>query len=70
MSATDLFELVNKGGIIAVLLLVIFTGYKGMWVFGSAHKDCVQEKLEWKRLALTSTHVAEKLTKPEESPNA
>lgn len=61
MPVAEILQYVDKGGTIAVLVLILIAGYKGGWVFGRQYRDCKDELVEWKRLALQATHVAEKL---------
>lgn len=56
---TDISTLINQGGWLVVLLLVLVSGYLGMWVFGPEHKRVVAERDALFKLAVTGTRLAE-----------
>jgi hypothetical protein len=39
MTALDVYEFVSAGGLPAVLLLIVWTGYKRVWVWGRDHDE-------------------------------
>jgi hypothetical protein len=47
-----IIDYVSKGGIVVFLLLAIYGGIKRWWVFGWLYKDMVDERNEWRSLAL------------------
>lgn len=62
---SDLFttENITKGGIIGLLLLILVTGFSGVWIYGPTHKAEVEavekqlttalaEREEWRKLAI------------------
>jgi hypothetical protein len=59
MDWTQVWEAVRTGGLVGFLLVTLWTGLKRKWVFGWQHEECIQEKLEWKRLALRGTDLAD-----------
>lgn len=52
-------EYINKGGIIAVLVGILATGYQGYWVWGSTLVKAEADRDTWKALALKGTALAE-----------
>ena len=47
-------------GLTVALLVVLFAGYKGWWVWGKDYARMEKEKDEWKEAALRGTRVAER----------
>lgn len=47
-------------GTLVLALTIIVTGWKRMWVFGWHYTEEVEEKLEWKEIAMRGTNIAEK----------
>lgn len=60
MEFINIIDSVNNISIIGLLLFIIYTGFKGMWVFGIAYSEMKKEKEEWKELALKSHFINEK----------
>lgn len=63
---SDLFTVDNitKGGIIGLLLLILITGFSGVWIYGPTHKaemenlekqltSALAEREEWRKLAIS-----------------
>lgn len=74
MSIEEISRLVNDGGIVALLIIVLFGGIRRWWVFGwvfqdldTRHITLREEKNEWKELALHSTNLAESLNQMRQS---
>lgn len=60
MEFDDWISLIERFGVLVVLLvLILYTGYKRVWVWGYQLRDCETERKEWKDLALTGTKIAE-----------
>lgn len=55
-----LYEWVSGAGFPALLAFLIYTSYKGVWVWGSVHREVVKEKDEWKNFALNATNLGTK----------
>jgi hypothetical protein len=53
-------RLLESGGALAALVLILITGVRGDWVFGRFYTSMQEERDEWKRLALDGTGVAER----------
>lgn len=43
MTLPETIELVSRGGILALLILILFAGFKGWWVWGAESKRCLAE---------------------------
>lgn len=48
---------------LAALIILVTTGVRGDWIFGREFRDMVAERDEWRRIALQSLDVAERVTK-------
>lgn len=63
-SAAELFSLLETGGTVALLVVVVFGAWKEWWVPGPAHKrrvtELTQERNEWKDMALRGVNATEK----------
>jgi hypothetical protein len=62
MDFTELASYVNDLGLVGLLLIIIVTGIRQIWVFGWVYVSVVKERDEWKRIALESYHLLEKTT--------
>jgi hypothetical protein len=60
LTIRELLDILSQGGILGLLVLIIYGGYKRYWVWGWSYSDKVREADEWKRLALSGTALAEK----------
>ena len=56
---TSLVELLDKGGTLALLLIIIVGGYRKWWVFGWAYRDKFDEAARWQDIALRALNVGE-----------
>jgi len=69
LAASDvlsIFDLISKGGVIALLISIVYGGYKKWWVFGWIYKESESrtakaegERDDWRDIALHGTHIAE-----------
>lgn len=66
----DPFTVIQTGGVVGLLILIIVLGLKGMWVFGWQYRAKVEECEEWKSYALMSTNLAETLAKLSDLPHS
>lgn len=60
--ATDsmtFLDYVSRAGVVVILIIILYGGWKKWWVFGWQYRECVDEKNEWKQAALRSTHIGE-----------
>ncbi len=65
MSVTDLLPVLNGGGVVGLLCLILLGGYRRWWVWGWAYRDLESrlraaeaDREEWKFMALTGTQTA------------
>lgn len=55
--------LLGPGGVVVILLFILFTGLKKMWVFGYQLVEEKEEKKMWREIALRGTAIAEQVAK-------
>lgn len=62
MTAADLYSLLNSGGLLAGLVLVLVGGWKQnpWWVFGREFRRVEEERDHWRDLAWKGVSVTEK----------
>jgi hypothetical protein len=48
------------GPTFGLLLIVLWTGARGMWVFGKTHDELMEDRNYWRDLALKGTDLADK----------
>ena len=53
-----LYEWASGAGFPALLALILFTSYKGVWVWGHVFRAERKEKEEWKTFALNGMNLA------------
>lgn len=58
MSVDQILNVIKTGDIVAVLTLVILTGFFGQWVFGPIYKAMVKDRDDWKAIAQAATAVS------------
>lgn len=58
MTITDVWNLVQGGGVAFLLFLALFGVFKGYWVPKHIHDDVIRDRDEWKQIALQNMHVA------------
>jgi hypothetical protein len=63
---TDLLRLISQGGVLGLLIFLVFGGYKQWWVFGWLYREekdrttkAEKERDDWRDLALHGTNLAE-----------
>lgn len=52
--------LLGPFGTLVLSLVILFGGWKRWWVFGWHYRETVDEKNEWKAIAMRGTQLAEK----------
>lgn len=57
----DPFQVVQTGGVVALLLLILIGGNRGWWVFGWQYQAMLKEAEEWKEIGLTLLRSNEQL---------
>lgn len=45
---TDLYQAIWYGGLLMAVLIVLFGSFKGIWVWGSAHRQVEDERDYWR----------------------
>ena len=56
----DWLDLIERFGLpVAIFILILWTGYKRIWVWGAELKASEKREQEWRELALTGTKIAE-----------
>lgn len=55
---SPLIELISKGGLAIVSILIFYGGYKRMWVWGYQLADMERDRDQWRDLALKGTNLA------------
>lgn len=58
MGESEILKIILQGGVAPLLLIIVWTGAKGYWVFGREMRQCQQDRDEWKELALNGTSLA------------
>lgn len=61
MDPVSLYNAVQTGGVVAVLLILIVGGIKKWWVFGWQYREIEKSNARWMELALRSTNLAESI---------
>jgi len=54
----SILGLINSGGIVGLLVLVLVGGYRRWWVYGREYDSVIEERNEWRRIALMSSDIA------------
>lgn len=52
-------SIVDKGGVVALLILILLGGVRRWWVFGWVYREEKERSQEWRSLALSGTKIAE-----------
>lgn len=62
MTADDLYRLLNSGGVVALLVIMLYGGWKAApwWVFGREFRAMVEERDRWREIATRGITTAEK----------
>lgn len=60
MEIKDLLDVLETGGLLGLLTLIIIGGAKEWWVYGRHYRDCLADRDEWKQMALAGTELADK----------
>lgn len=55
-------ERIIQLGLTGALMLALYGGYRGWWVFGRYYQEMTKERDEWKALALQGLRLAGKAT--------
>lgn len=60
---TDILGWIRSGGDIAVIVLILYAGFKRWWVWGWQYEQAMKDASDWKAAALTGTYSLDRLTK-------
>lgn len=58
MTITELWGLIQAGGIAFLLFIALFGVFRGYWFPGYMYRDLEQDRDEWKAIALQNMRVA------------
>lgn len=50
LTVAEIFNFIKDGGTLAILLLILWSGHKGWWVFGKHYNEVVQELEECREI--------------------
>lgn len=57
-----MFRILTGGDVLAVLAMIIITGFFGLWVYGRTYDQMVKDRDDWKTLAEKAVDTADRLT--------
>ena len=60
MSLDTVLSLIERGGMLALLLVIIGGGARQAWVFGWVYRQMLLERDEWKTIALKGLETLDK----------
>ena len=60
IGGTDLLAIIDKGGAIAALVIILVAIMRGWLVPGHVYRDCISDRDFWREAALTTTNAAER----------
>ena len=60
MDSEALTVLASRLDLVAVLVLALFTGSRGAWVWGWVYAQMVRDRDDWKAMALSGTIIADR----------
>jgi hypothetical protein len=72
LTADDLYRLLNSGGVVALLALILFGGWKEQpwWVFGREYRRCSAELEHWRDIAMRGMQTTERAVRTIETEHA
>lgn len=72
MTAADLYTLLNSGGLLAGLVIVLVGGWKAQpwWVFGREFRAMQEERNHWRDIAWRGISTTEKAVRTIETEHA
>lgn len=72
MNPDDAYRLLNTGGVLALLLLILYGGWKAQpwWVFGREFRAMVQERDHWRDVAWKGISTTERAVRTIETEHA
>lgn len=67
LTITEVWKLIQSGGLMGLLVFILAGGYRGWWVFGWQYKESEDrvtkaeaERDDWRDIALHGTNITEK----------
>jgi hypothetical protein len=57
-----LLDILNRGGLVFVAVLILYGGAKRYWVWGYQLREAQSERDEWKAMALRSADISARAT--------
>jgi hypothetical protein len=62
VTADDVYRLLNSGGVVALLALILYGGWKASpwWVFGREYRTLLAERDHWREIAWRGITTTEK----------
>lgn len=72
MTVDDVYRIVNTGGVVALLIVILYGGWKASpwWVFGREFRAMAQERDHWREIAWRGITTTEKAVHTIESEHA
>lgn len=61
MDPISLYQFIQLGGVVAVLLVILVGFYKKWWVMGWQYKAVEESNAQWMELALRSTNLSQSI---------
>lgn len=58
MSVSELYDLITRGGLPVVALLILWAGFRGYWVWGRELTKAEQRADKFEQLAMGNLHLA------------
>jgi hypothetical protein len=58
MDYSKLIDIASKVSLAVVLMVILIGGVNGYWVAGSTYREAIEDRNEWKKLALQGTNLA------------
>jgi len=62
MDFGQVLDLISKGGVVALLLIIVVGGVKKIWVFGWIYSELQADRDRWMNLAMENLHLAKQAT--------
>lgn len=56
----EIVQVISNTGLVGLLIIIVWGGAKGWWVYGREYKEMKQDRDEWKEAALSGTTIAER----------
>lgn len=62
MTISEFVDVITQGGVIGLLVLIVVGGWRRWYVWAWAYHELLQDRDEWKSLAMRGTGLAETAT--------